>query len=279
MKKLIYFIVIVAIGIYAWNKFDVGQYLNMVKIDADELKNIENTADTALDQHIKARKDIYQILVLMNEVTINTMKLEQVGEGKIQGNNQASMKQQLQEKMKLLKEQLAEAREYAKENAELTAELEQLQHSFVQREQTIKRLTQEGADLDRDIALAIEKLKIENENLRAENDRLANKNAELRATVNSRKRSEISAWEIAGGELVNAARIIPKGNVGGLLQGNQSMENKRSRQKTLQNAFNCYNDGIRLANRYGNPEYARALQRKAIEADRLLQNVNEDKDI
>jgi len=279
MKKLIYFIVIVAIGIYAWNKFDVGQYLNMVKIDADELKNIENTADTALDQHIKARKDIYQILVLMNEVTINTMKLEQVGEGKIQGNNQASMKQQLQEKMKLLKEQLAEAREYAKENAELTAELEQLQHSFVQREQTIKRLTQEGADLDRDIALAIEKLKIENENLRAENDRLANKNAELGATVNSRKRSEISAWEIAGGELVNAARIIPKGNVGGLLQGNQSMENKRSRQKTLQNAFNCYNDGIRLANRYGNPEYARALQRKAIEADRLLQNVNEDKDI
>lgn len=279
MRKLIYTIIIIVLGAYAWCKFDLGQYFNRVKIAITDLRDKEETAQKAVEEHIDARKDLYQIMVLMNEVTINTMKLERIGEGKGLASSQLPMKQQIEEKMKLLKEQLDEAREYAKENAELTAEVDRLQRSFQQREQTIRRLTIEGEDLDEKNKEAIIELERETEKLREENNKLDLKNIELRSIVDSRKKIEINAWELAGDELVNAARNIPRGNQGKLNQGKQSEENKPSRQNTLKNAYDSYNNGIKLANRYGQRDDAIRLHNKALKADRLLSLVNQDMDI
>ena len=130
MKKLIYIIIIIVLAVYAWNKYDLEQYVNRVKVSVANLKEKERTVQEVVKEHNDARRDLFQIMVLMNEVTINTMKLEQIGEGKNLDSNQMAMKQQLEEKMKLLKEQLSEAREYVKENAELTAELRKYKTSL-----------------------------------------------------------------------------------------------------------------------------------------------------
>lgn len=268
MKKLICIVVVVILAVYAWKKYDLGQYINSVKVPIADLKDKEDTAQKAVQEHNDARRDLFQIMVLMNEVTINTMKLEQMGEGKNLGSDQLPMKLQLEEKMKLLKEQLAEAREYAKENAELTAEVERLQNSFLQREQTIRRLAKEDDDLDVKIQAAIDELESETNLLREENQKLVEKNAELRTVIGTRKQAELNAWMMAGDELVEAARTIPRAN--SKLIGNQSIEITRSKQMILKSATECYNNATKLGNSYSLIKLAATAHDRAREADRLF---------
>ena len=278
MKKLVYIIIIIVLGVYAWNKYDLEQYINRVKISITDLREKENTAQIAVEEHNDARKDLFQIMVLMNEVTINTMKLEQITEGKKLTSEQLSMKEQLDEKMEILKKQLSEAREYAKDNAELKKEVKRLQKSFLQREQTIRRLVIEDDSLDVKIQEAIDKLEYENGLLRDENQKLSEKNSELRTAVNTRKRAELTSWEMAGDELVEAARMIPKAN-STMFAGKQSQEITRSKQMVLKSATECYNSAIRMANSYGYKEGADRAHNKALEADRLFNLVTEYKSI
>ena len=278
MKKLIYIIIIVILGIIAWNKYDLGQYLNRVKVPNAEVKEKKETAQKVVKDHSDARSDLFQIMVLMNEVTINTMKLEQMGEGNKLGSDQLPMKQHLEEKMKLLKEQLEEAREYMKENAELTAEVERLQSSFQKREQTIRRLTRKGNDLDEKIQEIIKELETKNALLKEENQKLGEKNAALKSAIRTRRQAEHNAWLMAGDELVEAARIIPKAH-STLFAGKQSREITRSKQMVLKSATECYNNAIKLANSVGYREDAIKARNKALEADRLFNLVTNYKSI
>ena len=278
MKKLIYVIIITVIAVYAWNKYDFKQYVNRVKVGVAELKEKEKTAQEVVKEHNDARNDLFQIMVLMNEVTINTMKLEQIGESKNNGSDGLPMKSQLEEKMKLLKEKLAEARENVKENAELKAEYERLQSSFLQREQTIRRLSEKSDELDEKIQEAINELEEKNIQLRDENRKLEEKNIALKSAIGTRRQAEQNAWIMAGDELVEAARIIPKAH-STMFAGKQSREVTRSKQMLLKSATECYNSATRLANYYGNRVIANKAHSKATEADRLFNLVTDYKSI
>lgn len=268
MKKLIYVVVVVILAVYAWKKYDLGQYINSVKVPVSELMDKENTAQEVVQEHNDARRDLFQIMVLMNEVTINTMKLEQMGEGKNLSSDQLPMRLQLEVKMKLLKEQLAEVREYAKENAELTAEIERLQNSLQQRELTIRRLAKEDGDLKLKIQSAIAELESETKQLREDNQKLEEKNTVLISVIGNRRQAEIDAWVMAGDELVEAAKTIPRANT--IFKGSQSKEVTRSKQMILKSATECYNNATRLGNNYNLVNKATIAHTKAKEADRLF---------
>lgn len=271
MKKLIYIILAIVLVGYAWKKYDLGQYLNKVKVAVADLKEKEDTAQNVLEKHDEARKDLYQIMVLMNEVTLNTMSLEMMKEGK-DHTSELPMKQQLEKKMEMLKEQLEEVREVSKENAELTAELERLQNSFHKREQIIRLLTKESGELDEKLQITINEIEERNAKLQQENEMLSVKNAELKKAITNTRKAEVQAWVMAGDELVEAARTIPKANAPAF-SGEQSREITRSKQMVLKSATECYNSATNMCNSFGDVATGRQTMAKAQEADRLFKLV------
>lgn len=278
MKKFVYIIIVIVLGVYAWNKYDLEQYINRVKVSVTDLQEKENTAQIVVEEHNDARQDLFQILTLMNEVTVNTMKLEQMTEGKKQNSEQLSMKKHLEEKMEILKKQLSEARENAKDNAELHEEVEQLQKSLLQREQTIRRLATEDEDLDAKIQEAINELGHKNRLLSEENLKLSEKIIDLRAAIDTRKKAELASWEMAGDELKEAARMIPKPN-SPMFAKKQSIEITRSKQMVLKSATECYISEYKMAKSYGFKEWADRAEKKRLEADRLFNLVTAYKSI
>ena len=288
MKKLIIIVLVILGARYVWQNVDIDALMGKVEVSIDKLKEARSEVDTLVAENNRMQSDMYQLLMLMNEVTINTMQLEQAKEGN-QGNI-GSIEEQLNKKMVLLKRQLAEAREHAKENAELAAEVNRLEKTFRQRERTIQLLLMESDKLDEDLAKSIVEIEHENALLDEENMKLREKNSALKAAFIDRIRAEVGVWELAGDELVTAAKAIPRGNINNWNRGKQSEANKPARTKALQNAFTCYNNGIKQANRYIDNRIltdivdaakasARRLQSKAYMADDLLQRVNNDEPI
>ncbi len=271
MKKLIITIIICVVAVYAWNKFDLAHYKGKVEMAVSELQKKKDTANELVAAHHDRREKLFQVLTLMNEVTINTMRLERIGEGNTasQTGSNLTMREQIEGKMELLRQQLDEAREIAKEDAELMAEIEKLQSSFRKREAAIQRLKREDKKLDEQLEQAVIDLEKENEELRNENVRLDETNNQLRSAITNRKRAELDAWILAGDELVLAARIIPKAN-SMLFSGSQSREITRSKQMILKSATECYNNAIRMGNNNGDRSGANTAHSKALEADRLF---------
>ena len=268
MKKLI-FAIIVVVGLYfAWDYFAPKK--ETVEVPSAEFEGTVDLIDTMTTASNKMREELFQVLMLMNDVTVNTMLLEQEKEG---GKDvAASVNEQLEGRMELLKKQLDIAREHAKENKELTAELNRLEQSFKNRESTIKRLKAENREIDEQLKQAIEDLETETAKLNDENIKLAQNNLETQRTIAKRKQTDMNSWEKSGDELKEAARIIPKAH-SPLFAGKQSREITRSKQMILKSATECYNNAIRLANSYGNKKDAERAHAKALEADRLFKLV------
>lgn len=280
MKKLVYTIIICVLAVFVWQKFDLAHYKEKVKIATEDLNRKKELANEMVNSANDARQELFQVLTLMNEMTINTMKLEMIGEGNVtlHDTTEMKMRQQLEEQMRLLKEQLAEAREMAKENQTLVNEIERLQNSLAKREETIQLLKSKSKDLDAKLKVAISQLESENEALSAENQKLSNTNRQIQSTIFDRKRAEMDAWILAGDELVVAAKIIPKAN-SLLFSGSQSQVITRSKQLILKSATECYNMAIRMGNASGDRTRANNAHAKAVEADRLFNLVTNNQSI
>lgn len=288
MKKLIIIVLVILGARYVWQNVDIDALMGKVEVSIDKLKEARSEVDTLVAENNRMQSDMYQLLMLMNEVTINTMQLEQAKEGN-QGNI-GSIEEQLNKKMVLLKRQLAEAREHAKENAELAAEVNRLEKTFRQRERTIQLLLIENDQLDEALKKSIVEIEQENALLDEEIKKLRENSNELKLAFIDRIRVEVEAWELAGDELVKAAKTIPRGNINKFNSGDQSKANKSARQKALVHAFNCYNNGVKQANRYINDsnlkdivnaakKIAKRPKDKRDVADDLLQKVNNDEPI
>ncbi len=280
MKKLIFTVLVCLLVYIAWQKFDVPRLFDRVEMTNTKLEEKTQEANETVAAYNDAQQQIFQVLSLMNEVTVNTMKLQQMGEGQQTATPKArrSMREQLDSKMKQLRELLAEARQLAGEHAELLDDVQRLQQSFEKREATIRGLQAERADLDEELRQAVNDLEKENDALETENVRLNTANAQLRSTVNSRKQAQYDAWIFAGDELVRAARTIPRAN-SALFSGSQSQEVTRSKQMILRNATECYNAATRMCNASGDMDGARSSRAKAVQADRLFSLVTNNESI
>lgn len=279
MKKLTYLIVI-ALGGYALYSSDWKPNWSLLKekvtVGIKELTALKADTDTLTAVNNDMREEMYEVLMLMNDITINTMKLEQMGEGHQQ--QKTSMKEQLEQKMQLLEQKLAEARSGVRENAELLAEVNRLQQSFRQREQTISRLKVESSNLDTEIQRAIDDLQVEVDKLTDVNSQLMTKNNELCSTISLRRSLEIDGWIFAGDQLVEAARIIPKANAS-WLAGKQSQEVTRSKLNVLRDATECYNSATRRAHDIHDISRRESATAKARQADALFRLVQNNESI
>ncbi len=275
MKRLFWIIIVIVAIYYAWDYYATKK--NSVKVSSTEIDVVKDKGDSLVETNNRMREDLFQVLVLMNEVTINTMQLERINES---GNNTnvGSIKQQLQDKMELLKKQLAEARKHAKQDKEQVAELNNLERSFKKRESTIQSLQMEDKKLDEQLKEAIKELESETSQLSNQKEMLEHKNAELKKAINKRMKAELNAWEMAGDELVEAARIIPKAHKTAF-SGKQSREITRSKQMVLKSATECYNNAIKMGNSIGFINSAKASHSKALEADKLFNLVTNYKSI
>lgn len=252
-----------------------------VNISQQEHNSLAEARNQLASVEMEQRQDLFRILLLMNDVTHYAVLLEREREkkGSIQG--QQRLADQLFDRMKLLKEQLDEARQTAADNAELLSELNALQRSFESKQQEIARLKNNIRVADEKLRATIREQEEANEQLAATNDQLAATNRQLRSTVSERKRAEWQAWVIAGDELVEAARRIPRANAGlfKMNTGKQSREITTSKQRLLNQATEAYNNAIRTANSQGDRNAAIKAQNKAHEAQRLFNLVTDYKSI
>lgn len=252
-----------------------------VNISRQERDSLAEARNQLASVEMEQRQDLFRILLLMNDVTHYAVLLERERENKGSIQGQQRLADQLFDRMRLLKEQLDEARQTAADNAELLSELNALQRSFESKQQEIARLKNDIRVADEKLRATIRKQEETNDQLAATNDQLAATIRQLRSTVSERKRAEWQAWLIAGDELVEAARRIPRAHAGlfKMNTGKQSREITTSKQRLLNQATEAYNNAIRMANRQGDRNAAIKAQNKAYEAQRLFNLVTDYKSI
>ena len=269
MKKKDYFICLLTACLMGTS---CGSGQNKVKMDKSELEAAVKEKDDLASTQMEGRKDLFRILLLMNEVTGYTFKLESERElkGSINGNNMA---EQLFQRMKLLKEELEEARQNARQNAELLAEIDELQRSFESKEREITRLHIDIEMLDTALVKAVAALDKANKEIEEENRMQTEENNKLKATMAQRQQEERNAWLVAGDELIEAARTIPRAHTG-IFVGNQSIEITHSKQILLNRATESYNQAVRMSNQVNNRQAAAQARQKALESHRLFELVS-----
>ena len=242
-----------------------------VTLSKGEVETAVSNKDEMAGTLLEERKDLFRILLLMNEVTGYTLRMEGERErnGSINGTN---MSEQLFQRMNQLRAELDEARKNAAQNSELLAEIDELQRSFEAKERELTRLHTDIEVIDEATRKTRDELTQANNELTAENQKQTAENERLKSTIAERRSEERNAWLVAGDELIEAARMIPRANKG-VRVGNQSIEITRSKQMLLKRATESYNQAVRMANQSGNRQAAVQARDKALYADKLFQLV------
>ena len=218
MKKWVRFLVFVGIVYLAEKSCSFRGLLfsqspeEQVTVGNDELSAALDENEQLASEATDLRKELFSILLAMNDITDNALSLERNREsGSANGKNVA---QQIRIKMDILRERLEDARQKAENSVQLQQEINRMEKSLIKKEREISRLNTSIADVDDKMDEAVKELEVETRKLRAKEADLKRVNQDRRAAVNEKNAIDQRAWIAAGNELVNAAKIIPRPSIG-----------------------------------------------------------------
>ena len=276
MKKWVRFLVFVGIVYLAEKSCSFRGLLfsqspeEQVSIGNDELSAALDENEQLASEATDLRKELFSILLAMNDITDNALSLERNREsGSANGKNVA---QQIRIKMDILRERLEDARQKAGNSAQLQQEINRIEKSLIKKEREISRLNTSITDVDDKMDEAVKELEVETRKLRAKEADLKRVNQDRRATVSEKNAVDQRAWIAAGNELVNAAKIIPRPSI-----GRQSDAIVRAKKLLLQSAReDCYYVAVRINPKTNEAQIARNL---AMAAQSLYERAANRKDI
>ena len=276
MKKWVKFLVFVGIVYLAEKSCSFRGLLfsqspeEQVSIGNDELSAALDENEQLASEATDLRKELFSILLAMNDITDNALSLERNREsGSANGKNVA---QQIRIKMDILRERLEDARQKAGNSAQLQQEINRIEKSLIKKEREISRLNTSITDVDDKMDEAVKELEVETRKLRAKEADLKRVNQDRRAAVNEKNAIDQRAWIAAGNELVNAAKIIPRPSI-----GRQSDAIVRAKKLLLQSAReDCYYVAVRINPKTNEAQIARNL---AMATQSLYERAAKRKDI
>ena len=276
MKKWVKFLVFVGIVYLAEKSCSFRGLLfsqspeEQVSIDNDELSAALDENEQLASEATDLRKELFSILLAMNDITENALSLERNREsGSANGKNVA---QQIRIKMDILRERLEDARQKAGNSAQLQQEINRIEKSLIKKEREISRLNTSITDVDDKMDEAVKELEVETRKLRAKEADLKRVNQDRRAAVDEKNTIDQRAWIAAGNELVNAAKIIPRPSI-----GRQSDAIVRAKKLLLQSAReDCYYVAVRINPKTNEAQIARNL---AMATQSLYERAAKRKDI
>ena len=276
MKKWVKFLVFVGIVFLAEKSCSFRGLLfsqspeEQVSIGNDELSAALDENEQLASEATDLRKELFSILLAMNDITDNALSLERNREsGSANGKNVA---QQIRIKMDILRERLEDARQKAGNSAQLQQEINRIEKSLIKKEREISRLNTSITDVDDKMDEAVKELEVETRKLRAKEADLKRVNQDRRAAVNEKNAIDQRAWIAAGNELVNAAKIIPRPSI-----GRQSDAIVRAKKLLLQSAReDCYYVAVRINPKTNEAQIARNL---AMATQSLYERAAKRKDI
>ena len=276
MKKWVKFLVFIGILYIAEKSCSFRGLLfsqspeEQVTISNDELSAALDENEQLASEATDLRKELFSILLAMNDITDNALSLERNREsGSANGKNVA---QQIRLKMDILRERLEDARQKAGNSALLQQEINRMEKSLIKKEREISHLNTSIADVDDKMDEAVKELEAETRKLRAKEADLKRVNQDRRAAVDEKNAIDQRAWIAAGNELVNAAKIIPRPSI-----GRQSDAIVRAKKLLLQSAReDCYYAAVRINSKTNEAQIARNL---AMAAQSLYERAANRKDI
>ena len=276
MKKWVKFLVFVGIVYLAEKSCSFRGLLfsqspeEQVSIGNDELSAALDENEQLASEATDLRKELFSILLAMNDITDNALSLERNREsGSANGKNVA---QQIRIKMDILRERLEDARQKAGNSAQLQQEINRIEKSLIKKEREISRLNTSITDVDDKMDEAVKELEVETRKLRAKEADLKRVNQDRRAAVNEKNAIDQRAWIAAGNELVNAAKIIPRPSI-----GRQSDAIVKAKKLLLLSAReDCYYVAVRINPKTNEAQIARNL---AMAAQSLYERAAKRKDI
>lgn len=216
-------------------------------------------ANSLAEANTELRKDLFKILITMNQVTDYALQLERDREFDRKGQPIAK---QIQESMESLRSQLAEVRKKASDNKDILSEIDHLQVSFKKKQQEIAHLKTDIASVDSKLEDAIQKQRICHQNLEQEIDKLQDVNENRRITQMSINREKQNLWVRAGDQLISTVKELP---------GNKYDAIREVKRFLLNCAIkDCYNQAF-LIDR--STEIAHEAKAKADDAQNLLNKI------
>lgn len=206
-----------------------------IKVSSLDYAQANEDYEEWAEAELEVRKDLYRILIAMNDVTNQTFLLERKREnnGSIQ---EKSILDQIRQNMQLLKEQLEAAKKEAGQNEQLLADIEKISKTIENREYEINRLRTDIATLDDKIAETVQELKMKKQEMEEEMNEIDNAVVRWRSTKEERVKAAQNALILAGDKVVAAAQMLPY--------------DKNNSIRILKNFAieECYNEAIRIQN-------------------------------
>ena len=240
-----------------WNGRTVAGYSGV--LTQSEVEELAEQLEALSSANISLRKDLYQILLEMDNLAGEAFALERERErnGAIQ--NQAVMNR-INARLESVKRQLADAKRQAGENPALQATIRRLQESITAQEKQIRHLKSVIKSKDAELQQAYDQLKTKNEELEVTNTQIISTIDELTTAQVALQEQTFMTWQKAGDELVNSARMIPEVRK----HGPMIRKVRAAKQRILLKAIDCYSTARHL----GSPsatskiDYAQSLLNK-----------------
>ena len=213
-----------------------------VYVSEREMNATSDELDALAGANMEMRKDLYRILLEMDNIAGDAFVLERDRENNGAVKNK-SMVERINMRMASVKKQLEEAREKAGNNEQLRSTIDMLERSISVKEQEIKHLNTIIKTKDEQLHQAYNDLQEKHSALEIAHSELTQTNQELRQAKQQLQDDERNSWVQAGDALVQAAKMIPRPK---RKNATYSLQVKNAKLRIMNKAIECYNRAIRL---------------------------------